>query len=253
MTTQPTPYIGQNDVGDHVLVAGSVELLAIVDDGELGDPCVVLWDEAGEALDQVPLDHVGHDPGRRGPAAPSADNVRAVLAALHPALPAAVGHAMAYVHQEAAHSARDEGTLVDTVLREAAAVFAPMADELAADHPNLTTDQDELDLDLIVKLLREQGFPQAFVQQTGGGCATIQVPDPNYDGATEDERHLAIGGPGWFSGPGSSAGRASKAEFYIGADDDGESYPYTATEDDDEATLAKRLAKVATEQQEARR
>jgi hypothetical protein len=60
----------------------------------------------------------------------------------------------------------------------------------------------------------------AYVEQTGGGCATIhagaQVQSPE-----GDTIYAAVAGPGscgWGNGP----SMASTAEFFIGADDQGE-------------------------------
>ncbi|MEV6967564.1 hypothetical protein AB0M47_20915 [Hamadaea sp. NPDC051192] len=78
-----------------------------------------------------------------------------------------------------------------------------------------------LDMDLMVQLLKDAGI-YAYVEHTGGGCATIyignQTPDPEYP---PSPRYELVAGPGWFEGPDRRA-YASPAEFYIGRDDDGE-------------------------------
>jgi hypothetical protein len=80
-----------------------------------------------------------------------------------------------------------------------------------------------LDLDEIVDRIHEQGV-WAYVEQTGGGCATIfagawhSVPDGNY-GRT---MYAAVAGPGTYGwGDRPSVGHTD--EFFIGADDQGES------------------------------
>jgi hypothetical protein len=77
----------------------------------------------------------------------------------------------------------------------------------------------ELNLDTIVELIHRQGI-WAYVEQTGGGCATIYAgaQDTNREG---DTIYAAIAGPGtcgWGHGP--SIGNTG--DFFIGADDQGE-------------------------------
>lgn len=99
----------------------------------------------------------------------------------------------------------------------------------------------ELNFDSICELLRAQGIP-AYVEQTGGGCATIYAGEPD---RTDPDwpRFAAVAGPGWFEGPGWTNGRGDTGEFYVGPDDDGESEVIVpATSRWDEARAAKAIA-----------
>lgn len=82
----------------------------------------------------------------------------------------------------------------------------------------------QLDMDKIVSLVNAQGVA-AYVQQTGGGVATI------YAGETRTvcgaDYYAVAAGPGLFSGPGWSNPRADNEDFSIGPDNDG-SAPGTA-------------------------
>jgi hypothetical protein len=109
-----------------------------------------------------------------------------------------------------------------------------------------------IDLDEVVRQVRKTGV-DAYVEHTGGGCATIYAGGQYIDRAG-DGRWQAVAGPGWFEGgPGEAGmftlGRATTDEFFIGPDDDGESGPATdgevasdrvisVTEDATEATVA---------------
>jgi hypothetical protein len=81
----------------------------------------------------------------------------------------------------------------------------------------------DIDMDAVVAYVEALGH-RAFVEQTGGGVATIyagrRAPDTN-----GDLRWSAAAGPGWFEGPGFRRPRADTCEFYIGPDDDGEATP----------------------------
>jgi hypothetical protein len=110
-----------------------------------------------------------------------------------------------------------------------------------------------LDLDAVVDILHKNDV-EAYVEQTGGGTATIYAgkqadhEEPRYvwrDGVREQvgtetwARFPVIAGPGWFEGPGWSKGRADTGDFTIGPDDDGESDDiFTASDADNEATVA---------------
>lgn len=216
MTTTPTPRLGRNDVGDHVLIIGTTEVLGIVDDGELGDPSIVVWNAEGSDDVVLPLADYGHDYPHVEPHRPSADQVAAMLAAFHPDLPAAVGHAMAAAVDEANVDAPDRCTLADQQLVAAARAFRPIADELAAASSNYAPEYLELDLDLIAHELRvRHGFPGAYVEMTGGGCATVFV-GATFADEYGDPEQLAMAGPGWFSQPGYQGGRARSDDFSIG-------------------------------------
>lgn len=81
-----------------------------------------------------------------------------------------------------------------------------------------------LDLDRIVEILRDQHhIENAYVEQTGGGVATIYAGPTRVDddGAT---RYAAIAGPGSY-GWGVRKSTADLAEFYVGPDDQGEADP----------------------------
>jgi hypothetical protein len=102
---------------------------------------------------------------------------------------------------------------------------------------------DELDLDWFVNLLHAGDIP-AFIEQTGGGCATVYAGVP-YRDADSRVRYPCVAGPGWFEGRRWTQGRASVDEFTVGPDDDGDTTPYYATEADDEVTLAAVIAQMA--------
>lgn len=78
----------------------------------------------------------------------------------------------------------------------------------------------EVDMDKIVSIVRDDYGIPAYVEQTGGGTATI------YAGPTHHEdgwgtRHAAAAGPGWFAGPHWTKGRGIVSDFFVGPDDDG--------------------------------
>jgi hypothetical protein len=100
-----------------------------------------------------------------------------------------------------------------------------------------------LDMDKIVELVCAKGHA-AYVEQTGGGTATIyasrewearpvyvrgdQANLPTgvrqYPKARDEEgRYEVAAGPGWFEGPGWSEPKGAAGDFVIGVDDNGES------------------------------
>jgi hypothetical protein len=110
----------------------------------------------------------------------------------------------------------------------------------------------ELDFDKIVALLKGKGI-NAYVEQTGGGTATIYAGELKARGkgaaigaekVFDDDRWDASAGPGWFAGPGWTRGRGGTEEFYVGPDDDGEADPVAADESWDEQRAADEIAKV---------
>lgn len=90
-------------------------------------------------------------------------------------------------------------------------------DRMRAEHDD--EHDDEFSMGAVVEAVERLGL-HAIVEHTGGGVATIYV-EPLLDDGTGDERYAACAGPGWFdtvNGP-----TASRAEFYVGPDDGGES------------------------------
>jgi hypothetical protein len=103
----------------------------------------------------------------------------------------------------------------------------------------------ELDMEKIVSLVKAQGVP-AFVQQTGGGVATIYAGATRAEG--EDEYFAVAAGPGWFSGPRWSEARGDDEDFCVGPDNDG-SAPndaYTTCKGMDEPVIAAEIVRRAT-------
>ncbi len=100
----------------------------------------------------------------------------------------------------------------------------------------------EINLEQVCDILRDKYGVTSYVEQTGGGCATIYAgPRREVDG---ESRYAASAGPGWFAGPGWINGRAHTDEFYVGPDDDGESEYVSAQDDWDEAKAAEAIAAV---------
>lgn len=86
---------------------------------------------------------------------------------------------------------------------------------------------NRIEFDTVVAKLRGHGI-KAYVEQTGGGCATILV------GEEKDGRWEAAVGPGWFDEPGWSRGCGTTADLWVGKDDEGdtgEAVELDATED----------------------
>lgn len=83
-----------------------------------------------------------------------------------------------------------------------------------------TPDKYDVDMQVVAEIVSRAGVP-AYVEQTGGGCATI-FAGVAYKDAEGDERFPAAAGPGWFTGPHFSEPRASLYEFGVGPDNDGE-------------------------------
>lgn len=95
---------------------------------------------------------------------------------------------------------------------------------------------DMLDMDEIVRLVEAKGV-HAYVEMTGGGVATIFAGEqhvyPEVDG--EWPRWDVAAGPGTYNHRDYHHNVGDKGDFYVGADDDGESgyitAPETATEE----------------------
>lgn len=105
-----------------------------------------------------------------------------------------------------------------------------------------TLEPGVIDLDAVVEHLHRMGV-HAYVEQTGGGTATIYAGARWHEEGWGD-RWAAIAGPGWFDGPNWTQGRAHADDFYVGPDDDGASNPDTITSDDP-AVIALAIAAVA--------
>lgn len=111
---------------------------------------------------------------------------------------------------------------------------------------------ETVNMDRIVEIIKAEGF-YAYVEQTGGGCATIYSSDRSseqYPGAPApylinpldgEGRYPVIAGPGWFEGPGWTNARGALGDFYVGPDDDGERTPWEAGEGETEETIAERM------------
>lgn len=91
-----------------------------------------------------------------------------------------------------------------------------------------------VDLDKVCDIMSREHHVKAYVEQTGGGCATIYA-GPKYTDDSGDGRYAIVAGPGWFEP--TRLGRhgvAALDDFYIGVDDDGMSdvlYAYTAEDE----------------------
>lgn len=84
-------------------------------------------------------------------------------------------------------------------------------------------------MDAVVDALQKGGIP-AYVEQTGGGCATIyaggqHVHEERYPNGDVDRwnRWNVAAGPGWFEGPDWTQGTAALGEFSVSPNDEGES------------------------------
>jgi hypothetical protein len=93
-----------------------------------------------------------------------------------------------------------------------------------------------LSFDAIVDQLRAAGWENAYVEQTGGGCATI-FAGPTHEVEGYGDVYAVAVGPGWFEGPGWTDGRGHAGDLYVGPDSGGEdvestTVPEGATVDD---------------------
>lgn len=113
--------------------------------------------------------------------------------------------------------------------------------------------ENEIDMEKICDILKEDYKITAYVEQTGGGTATIcagelkpvtresvvyypasgaEGPDQEVvdgkirvdNGMVTEEVWGAVAGPGWFRGPGWSNGVGDLDDFYIGPDNDSTEY-----------------------------
>ena len=89
----------------------------------------------------------------------------------------------------------------------------------------------EFDLTAVCDDLWRSYGVRAYVDMTGGGTATIyageQFTFSTRDG-DEQQRWEVAAGPGFFRGPNYTYGTGYTDEFYVGADDDGESGEYAS-------------------------
>lgn len=88
-----------------------------------------------------------------------------------------------------------------------------------------------INMDRVVEILRDEHSVEAYVEMTGGGVATIFAGDtyPNPEDA-EDVRHAAVAGPGTYNHRDLGFSVAETEEFFVGADDMGESRPVDSAE-----------------------
>lgn len=112
-------------------------------------------------------------------------------------------------------------------------------------------DAPDIDLDAIVAAIVKVGIP-AYVEMTGGGVATIYAGEahdhtetirfgPAAGETITYKRWQALAGPGWFEGPGYTVARASRTDFYVGPDDEGESDPWCSVATTTDAEIVARI------------
>lgn len=99
-----------------------------------------------------------------------------------------------------------------------------------------------VDMDAVVAALKARGFT-AYVEQTGGGTATIYAGPTYYDPDEQYDRYAAAAGPGWFEGFGWTIARGNLADFALGHDDNGFTDPIIPTTNDPER-IAELIARV---------
>lgn len=113
-------------------------------------------------------------------------------------------------------------------------------------------DEATIDLDAVVAALKDEGI-DAYVEQTGGGCATVLVGEVQeytytapWNGQTvTDWYHPAAVGPGWFEGEGWTRGRAHPNDLFAGPEEEGLQNKYGEWfNDDNPATIEKVVAVV---------
>lgn len=96
---------------------------------------------------------------------------------------------------------------------------------------------DVIDMDAVASEIQSHGVP-AFVQNSGGGCATL------YAGELIGDYYAACAGPGVFAGPDWTMGRAFADDFWVGTDGVEDAYALV-TVTDPKAVAAVVLAVVA--------
>lgn len=94
---------------------------------------------------------------------------------------------------------------------------------------DLGPDRTEFNMDEVCALLHYHLGVRAYVEYTGGGCATIyagsarQVDGETFGDGTPVYRYPCLGGPGWFTGPMGGARTTTVGDytdFYVGPDDE---------------------------------
>src|SRR5664279_331292 len=98
----------------------------------------------------------------------------------------------------------------------------------------------EISFDRVVDLLKARGI-SAYVEQTGGGCASIYAGAIRYN-ADGDPDYAAIAGPGRFEGPGWTDGRGDTEDLYVGPTGENDDHfidvrGYSVTTEEEVATL----------------
>lgn len=88
-------------------------------------------------------------------------------------------------------------------------------------------EEGEFSMDKVAEIVRTKYGVDCWVNQTGGGCATIHAGKPYLD-AEGNERYPAVAGPGSFSYDPEIPSTGSVFEFYLGSDNDGESEAWSA-------------------------
>lgn len=79
----------------------------------------------------------------------------------------------------------------------------------------------DLNMDRVVELLHGKGVDNAYVEQTGGGCATI-FAGPTFEEPDYGTRYAACAGPGRYGWTSDVASMGHTDEFCVGADDYGD-------------------------------
>lgn len=113
-------------------------------------------------------------------------------------------------------------------------------------------EEDIISLDAVVHALKAEGIG-SYVEQTGGGCATVLVGEAyefevtlpwNGQTVTESAYPAAVG-PGWFEGAGWTRGQAHATDLSVGPDrDDLDDAYLTYFSDDNPATIEAIVAAV---------
>lgn len=99
-----------------------------------------------------------------------------------------------------------------------------------------------IDFDAVCVELHKMGH-KAYVEQSGGGTATIYAGEPfPFDG---DVTYPALAGPGWFDGPNWTLGRGVCGDLYIGPGDDDDKYVNVECSDDHSTKAVATLIAIA--------